>query len=234
MKKWILSAWIVLLFGFSPRAGTLYQLDFSNANGDPESWFERKGWKFKKDVDSMNLRFEGGKFIVEPDDDDLGLIGKEFNGKEELRDVKKLTIEWGVDQYPAGADWAGPKSKERNTREPISLMIFFGTEKQDSGSWAVPNLPYFISFFLGEKERPGQGYFGNYWKKGGRYFCIPCDGSVGKTFITEVDLPAKFRESFGKVAPPITGLTIEIDVQDTEKKNGRHSKAFIRKITLSN
>ena len=111
-------------------------------------------------------------------------------------------------------------------------MIFFGDEKADSGSTFVPNLPYFISLFLGEKERAGKIYYGNYWQKGGRYLCEPCDGSVDKTFITEINLPEKYQELFGKAMPDISGLTIEVDAQDTNKKNGRHSKAFIKKIEL--
>ncbi|MCP4295805.1 MAG: DUF3047 domain-containing protein, partial [Proteobacteria bacterium] len=165
---------------------------------------------------------------------DSNNFGGHFHREICAPDAKKLIIEWGVDQYLTGADWTGPKDKKRNTREPISLMVFFGDDKQDSGSWAVPNLPYFLSFFLGEKEKPDKAYFGNYWQEGGRYFCIPCDGSTGKTFRTEVDIASKFKESFSKNAPPITGLTIEIDAQDTEEKNGRHSKAFIKKITLLN
>ena len=224
----------VTLIGLTLQAGTLFQLDFTKAKGDPKNWFQSKGWEFKEDVDEMNLRFENGQLIVEPVDADLGVIAKEFKNGKELKGVKKLIVEWGVDQYLTGADWAGPKNKKRNTREPISLMIFFGSKKYDSGSMVAPNLPYFLSFFLGKKGNPAQVYYGNYWQKGGRYFCIPCDGSTGKTFHTKVDLAAKFKESFGKNAPPITGLTIEIDAQDTKKKNGRHSKAFIKKITFLN
>ncbi|MCP4296681.1 MAG: hypothetical protein GY786_13840, partial [Proteobacteria bacterium] len=77
MNKKILSVWMLLLFGFSLQAGTLFQLDFSDAKGSPDEWFESRGWKFEKDVNEMNLRFEEGKFIIEPKDDDLGLIGIE-------------------------------------------------------------------------------------------------------------------------------------------------------------
>ena len=91
---------------------------------------------------------------------------------------------------------------------------------------------YFISFFLGKSEKQDQVYYGNYWQKGGRYLCIPCDGSEGKTFTTEIDLAAKFYELFGKKKLPITALGIEVDVQKTEKKKGRHSKAFIKRVEL--
>ena len=81
---------------------------------------------------------------------------------------------------------------------------------------------------LGKDEKPDQVYFGNYWQKGGRYLCIPCDGSTGKTFVTEIDLSAKFFELFGKQQLPITALGIAVDVQKTEKENGRHSKYLVR------
>ena len=49
-------------------------------------------------------------------------------------------------------------------------MIFFGDENQESGSVFIPDIPYFLALFLGEKERPGKAYLANYWQKGGRYF----------------------------------------------------------------
>ena len=62
--------------------------------------------------------------------------------------------------------------------------------------------------------------------------CIPCDGSEVKTLITEVNLAEKFFKLFGKKKLPVTALSIEVDVQKTERKKGRHSKAFIKKIKL--
>ncbi|RTZ92335.1 MAG: hypothetical protein DSY93_01735, partial [SAR324 cluster bacterium] len=116
--------------------------------------------------------------------------------------------------------------------EAISFMVFFGDTKLDSGFALAPDLPYFISFFLAKNESPDQIYYGNYWQEGGRYLCIPCDGSIGKTYITEIDLSAKFFELFGKKQLPVTALGIEVDVQTTEKVNGRHSKAFIKRVEL--
>ena len=84
-------------------------------------------------------------------------------------------------------------------------------------------------------EKPGFNFWCHsaaYWQDGGRYLCIPCDGSIGKTFITEIDLSAKFFELFGKKQLPVTALGIEVDVQTTEKVNGRHSKAFIKRVEL--
>ena len=112
------------------------------------------------------------------------------------------------------------------------IDIFFGDTKLDSGFFLAPDLPYFISFFLGKNEKPDKVYLGNYWQEGGRYLCIPCDGSSAKTYITEIDLSAKFYELFGKKPEPITALGIEVDVQKTLLANGRHSKAFIKRVEL--
>lgn len=221
-----------LIISFSVKAETIYEMDFTSASGNVKEWFENINWKFREDIDDMNLRFKDGKLVIEPTKDDLGVMMREFEKNNYLQDVIKLRIEWGVDQYPEGADWSGPKDKKRNTREAISFMVFFGDKKLDSGFFLAPDLPYFISFFLGEKEKPDQVYYGNYWQEGGRYLCIPCDGSTGKMFVTEINLAEKFKELFGKNPPPVSALGIEVDVQKTENVNGKHSKAFIRHIQL--
>ena len=219
--------------GVLPAASPIFELDATRASGDSERWFQEQGWEFREDLKDMRPRFEDGAWVVEPQSDELGLAIRQFAPEEFMSNVRTLRIGWGVDQYPEGADWSGPRSARRNTRNAIAVMLFFGQEKQDSGSAFVPDLPYFLSFFLGENERPGSAYFSNYWQKGGRYFCIPCDGSTGKVFITEVDLPSLFEREFGRPMPPITGITIEVDVQNTSAHNGRHSKAFLRRISLS-
>jgi len=228
----LLGALLSISFALPLHAKVLYELNFAQAGGDAEAWFEKKGWKFEENMSDMGPRFEHGQLLIEPTDTDLGAIVKQFNSSEALQNVKRLRIEWGVNQYSDGADWSGDRSDTRNTREPVSLMVFFGTEKMDSGSYVVPNLPYFLSFFLGKNEKPDQEYYGNYWQEGGRYFCIPCDGSTGKTFVTEVALSELFQKTFSKSAPAVTGLTIEVDAKDTNAQNGKHSSAFIKKIEL--
>ena len=162
-----------LLITFSTQAENIYELDFTTAKGDVKDWFKKINWEFREDVEEMNLRFEDGKLVIEPIRDELGVMMREFNKKNYLHGVTKIRIEWGVDQYPLGADWSGPADKKRNTREAISFMIFFGDTKLDSGLFLAPDLPYFISFFLGKDEKPDQVYLGNYWQEGGRYLCIP-------------------------------------------------------------
>ena len=61
------------------------------------------------------------------------------------------------------------------------------------------------------------------------------DTAIGKTFVTEVDLAQKYQEFFNKPAPEITAFSIEVDAQKTEAgANGKHSKAFIKKIQIFN
>ena len=221
-----------LILSFSIHAETIYELDFTSATGDVKEWFYNKNWVFHEDINDMNIRFDMGRLVIEPTNDEVGVMMHEFEKKDYLKGDIKLRIEWGVDQYPKGADWSGPKEKTRNAREAVSFMIFFGDKKIESGFFLAPDLPYFISFFLGENEKPDQVYYANYWQEGGRYLCLPCDGSIGKTFLTEVNVSEKFKQLFGRDSPPVSGLAIEVDVQNTESSNGWYSKAFIKKIKL--
>ena len=66
-----------------------------------------------------------------------------MDGAEQIKKVRRIRIEWGVEQYPVGADWSGPSEKKRNVRNSIGIMVFFGenstyipnsTEVDDSGN----------------------------------------------------------------------------------------------------
>lgn len=196
----------------------IYTLDFSKASGDAEDWFENNGWELKSDADDMNPKFNGGKFTIKTDDDDLGLFTKQVN----IRNARRVRIEWGVTSYPKGADW-----EKGVYREAISFVMSFGKKKIASGASYVPDVPYFISLFLGEKEKEGKKYIGNYYKKGGHYYCIPCGNPAGTTIITEYEIPENFKKTFGQSSvPTITGIAFEIDVRDTDGK----SAAFVKKI----
>jgi hypothetical protein len=122
----------------SVNAETVYELNFKDASGDVLTWFKKNRWESGQDIAEMNLRFEDGKLVIEPTSAKLGVLMREFDEKEYLFGATKLRIEWGVDQYPLGADWSGPKNKARNTREAISFMVFFGETKVDSGYFLAP------------------------------------------------------------------------------------------------
>ena len=209
-----------------------YLLDFTQIQGNALDWFEERGWEEQVDMDKMNPRFENGSLVIEAKDAVSGVFFKDFRTESKsLSGIKRIRINWGVEQYPEGADWSGPVEEKRNVRNAIGVMIFFGDENQESGSVFIPDIPYFLALFLGEKERPGKAYLANYWHKGGRYFCISCNGNVGE-FISEMDIPNTFKDQFGFDPPPITGIAIDADATNTSSKNGRQSKAYIKKIEL--
>ena len=230
IKQFALLA-VLLVTSQSGYAKVVYELDFSQAKGDVETWFESRGWKTQGKILKMRPRFENGALVLEAMKSDSGAFIYQFAENGFLKNAHHIAIEWGVEQYPQGSDWSGPTDKTRNTRDPINVMVSFGTEKIGSGNLVVPAIPYFIGLFPADGEETGKAYYGNYWQKGGRYFCISGDGTT-EQISTRFELSEKFRETFGKPAPPITGLTIEVDAKNTTKLNGRHTKAYIRKITF--
>ncbi|MBU3916873.1 hypothetical protein KKA14_15180 [bacterium] len=211
-----------VLFTFQPcYADVLYRLDFTEMkDGDAVKWFKKEGFVFKRDGDEVNLQFNKNRLIIENPKEINGLITKQV----EIKNAKRIRIEWGVSKYPQGANW-----EKGILREAIGFVITFGDEKISSGSFVVPDVPYFIELFLGELEVENKVYTGNYYKKGGRYICTPCKNKVDETIVTDFELKENFSKFFKEsVVPPITGLTIETDTRDTEGL----SKAFIKKIEI--
>jgi len=226
--KWV---FMLLLSGQVVQAEVLYELDFSKASGDVKTWFKDRGWSFHHKIHKMNPRFDNGMLVLEARNSDSGAIIYKFPKKDVLVRAKHIVIEWGVEQYPAGASWEGPIDQYRNTRDPINVMISFGTEKVGSGSFIVPAVPYFIGLFPAAGDIEEKAYYGNYWQRGGRYFCISGTGSTDP-LTTHFALADKFKETFNKDVPPVTALTIGVDAKNTTPLNGCHSKAYIRKIII--
>ncbi len=199
--------------------GVIYSIGFSSQpDSDATNWLRKQGFNFKLDADDLKLRFTDQQLIIETNDQVAGFIVKQVS----LPKTKRIRIDWGVDRYPQGANW------ERGIyRVPLAIMVSFGKEKIDSGAFFLPNAPYFIGLFLGEKEFQGKAYTGTYYKEGGRYFCLPCRTPTGKSTITEFDLEEAFLSQFKKSKmPPITGFGFQINTKNT--KGG--ARAFIRKI----
>ncbi|MDF7806108.1 hypothetical protein P4E94_01580 [Pontiellaceae bacterium B12219] len=222
---------MIILLPLILQAEGPYELDFADAQGDVKAWFEAKGWRFQGKILKMNPRFEGGALVLETLDSDSGAFIYEFEDGSYVNNANYILIDWGVEQYPEGADWEGPIDKSRNTRDAIDVIISFGTEKISSGKLLIPNMPYFIGLFPGDGETAGKAYYGNYWQKGGRYFCISGSGTL-EPIQTRFALSETFQKTFGKPAPPVTGIAIEVDAKDTKRINGRHTKAYIRKISI--
>jgi hypothetical protein len=106
-------------------------------------------------------------------------------------------------------------------------MISFGEEKIDSGAFFIPNTPYFISLFLGEKEQEGRVYTAKYYHKGGRYFCTPCNPPAGEAITTEFNLDKAFKQQFGvSPTPPISSFGVQMNTEDTEGG----ARAFLKSV----
>lgn len=215
---------LVILFILTPvltQAKTLYKLDFSTQkNSDAAGWFKENGFVLKNDADKVKARFENGLLVLKTDDDINGLFAKSVH----IDDAAIVRIEWGVKQYPQGANW-----EKGLLREAIALIVSFGDKKISSGSFVIPNVPYFIGIFLGQHETEGKAYLGNYFKKGGRYFCSPCGSGLGQMVVTEFNLAETFKKQFGKSTVPfISTFSFEIDTRDTDG----NSEVFIKSVSF--
>ncbi|MGH8651713.1 MAG: hypothetical protein ACREYE_05800 [Gammaproteobacteria bacterium] len=194
-------------------------LDFSDqADGDAISWLQANGFQFKLDADDLNPHFNHQRLMLETSDEKAGYFVRRMN----LPKVKGIRLIWGVDRYPQGADW------ERGIyRVSIAVVISFGEKKIDSGSFYIADAPYFISLFLGEKEKSGRAYTGKYYKKGGRYFCKPCGAPLGETVVTEFDLEGAFKSQFRQSKmPPISSFGFQMNTEDT--RGG--ARAFLKRV----
>ncbi len=106
-------------------------------------------------------------------------------------------------------------------------MISFGDQENSGGSLFVPDAPYFISLFLSQNAREGKAYTANYYHKGGRYFCQPCNTPAGKLVTTEFNLEHAFKSQFGKSqVPPISDFGFQMNTEDTQGG----ARAFLKKV----
>ena len=215
--------WVVffLVGATAAQAETVYKLDFTNQKkGNAQNWLKNNGFELQNDADEINVRFEPKGLVLEVDDDINGLFSK----KVKIEGANTIRIEWGVDRYLDEANW-----EKGILRESIGVIVSFGDERISSGSFVVPNVPYFIGIFLGQYEIENKGYTGAYFKKGGRYFCSPCGAKAGTSVVTEFNLSEAFMREFDKSQVPyISAVSVEIDARDT---NGR-SKAYIKSISF--
>lgn len=198
---------------------TLLTIDFTGQpDGDATGWLKEQGFEFKRNAKRLNPHFENGRLVLETDGQEVGLIVRELD----LTGAERVRIRWGVERYPQGANW-----DEGVYRVPIAAMISFGEEKIDSGALFVPNAPYFIGLFLGEHEQEGRAYKAQYYRKGGRYFCVPCSPPTGETVNTNFDLKEAFDQEFDVPAtPPITSFGFQMNTEDT--KGG--ARAFLETV----
>lgn len=152
-----------------------------------------------------------------------------FLHEEDIPEAKHVRLHWGVSTYPEGASY-----EHGIDNEAIMVYVFFGHEKQSSGSMFVPDSPYFIGFFLCPKgpDEVEQPYAGHYYKKTGRYICVDHPGE-GVTAVSEIALADEFKKSFGLDSiPPVSGISIEVDT--TASKNDGKAASFLQRIEFLN
>ncbi|MCB1192003.1 MAG: DUF3047 domain-containing protein [Leptospiraceae bacterium] len=221
MKKLFITIIFVIGSFSSPVcAKALYVINFNQPpSKNAIQWLKENGFELKKSATNLKPKFDKGGLVLESQDKEFGIILKK---NLRINNAKKVRITWGVDLYPIGANW-----EKGNNREAISVMIFFGNEKISSGKVYAPDLPYFIGIFPGANEKEGKAYIAKTYKKGGRYFCSPCEKKKGQEFLTEFELEKNFQKLFNKnITPFVSAISIEVDTTDTEGK----SRAYIKKI----
>lgn len=195
------------------------RIDFTHQpDGDATQWLKQQGFEFKLDAEELNPHFENHRLVLETRGEEAGL----FIRKLSIIGTQRIRITWGVDRYPQGADW-----NKGTFRVPIAVMISFGEKRVSSGSFFVPNSPYFIGLFLGEKAQEGRAYTANHYHKGGRYFCIPCPSPPGKTVTTEFNFDKAFKQQFGiSPTPPISSFGFQMNTKDTQGG----ARAFLKNV----
>ena len=215
----LLSIWLLWLGSPTATAAPLHTIDFSgHPDGPAEEWLKQQGFTFRLDADDLQPHFKDNRLVLHTARRKAGL----FELPLHVPPVKRIRIHWGVERYPRGADWS-----QGITAVPIAVMTTFGTKRIKSGSLFVPNAPYFIGLFLGEKEQANRAYTGKYYKTGGRYFCTPCGVPVGERVVTEFDLDQAFRTQFGQtVVPPISRFGFQMNTKGTSGG----AKAFLEKV----
>jgi hypothetical protein len=204
----------------------IYRLDFSDYPGGPvEAWLASKGFRLEeaaKNRDALQLSVNDGALLLEAKEQLRGFL---FKDALEIENFSKVRIEWGVRKYPQGASYEG---KVRN--EALMVYIFFGKEKIPSGHFALPDLPYFIGFFLCQGDKTHTPYLGAHFHEGGRFVCLG-DPPPHQTVVSEVDLVTAFQQYFEQAAvPSISGISLGVDTSSSN--DGGTAAAFIKKIEV--
>jgi hypothetical protein len=197
----------------------VYTLDFSQQpDGPATNWLKDQGFVLKLNAEELHPYFRDGRLILHTEKQTAGLFEHQLN----LPNARRIRIHWGVDHYPEGANW------ERGINAvAIAVMTSFGTETLNSGSLFIPNAPYFIGLFLGQRERADKGYLGKYYTQGGRYFCEPCGIPVGETVVSDFDLGKAFAEQFSiPYFPGVSGVGFQMNTKATPGG----AEAFLQKV----
>jgi hypothetical protein len=204
----------------------VYRLEFSDyPGGSVEEWLESKGFKFEedaKDRDELQLSIHNGALILEAKEQLRGFL---FKDDLEIKKFSKVRIKWGAIKYPEGASYEG---KVRN--EALMVYMFFGKEKKPSGHFALPDLPYFIGFFLCQHDKMNTPYLGAYYHEGGRFVCLG-NPPPHQTIVSEFDLVTAFQQFFEKTeVPAISGISLGVDTSSSD--GGGTAAAYLHEIEV--
>jgi hypothetical protein len=205
-----------------------FLIDFTDySEGSVEAWLKSKGFKFEKDARDRT------KLDLDVDDSSLHVEAKKpvqafmVDEAANVKDYSKVRIEWGILKYPRGASYA-----KKINNEALMIYIFFGTDKVSSGSFLIPNSPYFIALYLCEDEKIGYPYKGRYFHKSGRFICLG-KPSPNKTIVSEFDLVRAFKTYFSEnEIPAISGISLAVDT--TKSGDRGKAAAFLKSIEFIN
>ena len=233
MKIWVQIAVVAILFGVAGTATLWAQkttaFNFSrDSQTDAYSWLQQQGFVLKNGADDkskFNLSFSANGLVVQALKPALGLLVKDGL---RIKNFKKMTVQWGVNSYPAGANWDTDIHNE-----PLMIYVFFGNERYSSDSLFIPNSPPYIGFYLGQHDKVGGCHTGRHFTTGGRYICV-ANPPAGSLITSEIDLVAEFKRAFGDSIPMpsyISGISIECDTSALE--DGNTSSSFVKSIDFS-
>ncbi len=194
--------------------------------GSIEGWLRGKGFAFEQDAKQrsrIDLRATSTGLTVKTNQRAFGIMPNEAVN---LSDFSFVEIDWGVNQFPAGASY------ERGIRnEALMVMFFMGNERQPSGSRLIPDSPYFIGLFICHgDDKTNHPYIGPHFKKGGRYVCVDRP-TAGKPLTTRFSLFEAYRSYFGKDqndGPGVSGIALAVDTK--KAGGGGVAEAFISEI----
>lgn len=200
-----------------------------NSHLDCYAWLQQNGFALKNgaaDTSQFKLFFSKNGLVVQAVKPALGLIVKDGL---KIENFKKMTVKWGVGNYPEGANWDNGVHNE-----PLMVYVFFGEKLYSSDSWFIPNSPPFIGFYLGKNDKIGGIHTGRHFTTGGRYICI-ANPPQNEEITSVIDLTAEFKKAFGDTIPMpkyISGISIESDTSDLA--SGSLSSAFVKSIEITN
>jgi hypothetical protein len=212
------------LIELNSAAGAEVAYEFRDQPGGAQQWLKSQNFEFKLDAlnaSRVRLSLENRGLVLETRGPAEPLLAR---SNINIGQPARLTVTWGVTQYPAGANWDTGANNEA-----IMIMVSFGTEKLPGGLF-VPASPYFIGFFLCERGRRGVAISGRSYTRQGRYVCV--DGPApGKEITSTIALDEQFRKAFGASAPPVSGFAIEADT--TQVGPNARSSAWVKSVTIA-